>query len=70
MLLPAESIGRCLDAHPLADAATVRRARGWALLRALGLLEIGRAGELGLPGGKPSWLAAGRATLGRLLAGA
>jgi aminoglycoside phosphotransferase (APT) family kinase protein len=69
MLLPAEAVERCLGGHPLADAATVRRARGWALLRALGLLEIGRAGELGLPGGKPSWLAAGRATLERLLAG-
>lgn len=69
MLLPGESVAECLDAHPLADGETVRRARGWALLRALGLMEIGRAGELGLPGGKPTWAAAGRATVERLLAG-
>ncbi|MFF0742715.1 aminoglycoside phosphotransferase family protein [Streptomyces sp. NPDC004111] len=50
------------------DAATVRRARGWAVLRALALIGIGRAGDLGEPGGKPSWGPAGRAALARALA--
>ncbi|MEX0173436.1 aminoglycoside phosphotransferase family protein [Streptomyces sp. LMG1-1-1.1] len=50
------------------DEATVRRARGWALLRAAGLIDIGRAGDQGLPGGKPTWGPAGRAALARVLA--
>lgn len=50
------------------DEATIRRARGWALLRAAGLIDIGRAGDQGLPGGKPTWGPAGRATLTRVLA--
>jgi aminoglycoside phosphotransferase (APT) family kinase protein len=49
------------------DAATVRRARGWAAIRALALIGIGRAGDLGLPGGKPTWGPAGRAALARVL---
>lgn len=50
------------------DAATVRRSRGWAAIRALALIGIGRAGDLGLPGGKPTWGPAGRAALARVLA--
>ncbi|SDD37769.1 Predicted kinase, aminoglycoside phosphotransferase (APT) family [Glycomyces harbinensis] len=69
MLLPENAIAAFLDAHPLADAATVRRARGWALMRAFGLMQVGRAGELGQTGGKPTWTAGGRATIDRLLAG-
>ncbi|MEU7744362.1 hypothetical protein [Nonomuraea sp. NPDC049158] len=46
----------------------IRRARGWAILRALMLISIGRAGDRGLPGGKPTWGPAGRSTLGRVLA--
>lgn len=68
LLLPAGAASRFFDAYALADEATVRRARGWALLRAVGLIHIGRAGEQGLPGGKRSWGAAGRATLDRVLA--
>ncbi|MEV4427527.1 aminoglycoside phosphotransferase family protein [Streptomyces sp. R-07] len=66
----ARPYARVDDATPRArvDEATVRRARGWALLRAAGLIAIGRAGERGLPGGKPTWGPAGRATLARVLA--
>ncbi|WP_326567423.1 phosphotransferase [Amycolatopsis rhabdoformis] len=45
------------------DAATIRRARGWALLTALRMVAIGEAGP---PGGKPTWAPAGRAVLERL----
>lgn len=68
MLLPEGSAGRCIDAYPNADEATVVRARGWALLRAMGLLEVGHAGEQGRPGGKVSWKRAGALTVERLLA--
>ena len=68
MLLPEDAVAQCLRTYPWADKETVRRARGWALLRALELITIGRAGELGLPGGKPTWKPAGEATIERLLA--
>ncbi len=45
----------------------IRRARGWAVLRALSLVAVGHAGERGLPGGKPTWGPAGRAAIDRLL---
>lgn len=67
LLLPDGAAARCLARYG-ADGDTVRRARGWALLRALGLIAIGRAGELGEPGGKPTWKPAGEAALARLLA--
>ncbi|WP_406210908.1 aminoglycoside phosphotransferase family protein [Kitasatospora sp. NBC_01560] len=78
MLLPAGSAAHLFDVYAAGaagtggrvDGATLRRARGWAVLRGLGLLGIGRAGELGLPGGKPTWGPAGRATLDRVLASA
>ncbi|MEV0788892.1 aminoglycoside phosphotransferase family protein [Kribbella sp. NPDC050459] len=50
-----------------ADEATVRRARGWALTRALFLIAMGINGELGKPGGKTHWGPIGRAALDRLL---
>jgi aminoglycoside phosphotransferase (APT) family kinase protein len=50
-----------------ADAATVERARGWALLRGLSLVGIGHNGVLGLPGGKPTWEPAGYQALNRAL---
>jgi aminoglycoside phosphotransferase (APT) family kinase protein len=68
VLLPAGAAGRFFDAYEQADEATITRARGWAVLRALGLIEIGRNGRLGLPGGKPTWEPAGYATLERVLA--
>lgn len=57
--LPAGSAPAFFAAYGGADSATVARARGWAVLRAVGLIGIGRNGRLGLPGGKPSWEPAG-----------
>lgn len=68
VLLPSGAGTRFLDAYANTDEAMVRRARGWAVLRGLGLISIGRAGDLGLPGGKPTWGPAGRSTLDRVLA--
>ncbi|MER5325910.1 hypothetical protein [Streptosporangium roseum] len=67
-LLPAGAANRFFDAYGCADDATMTRARGRAVLRALGLIEIERNGRLGLPGGKPTWEPAGYATLERVLA--
>jgi aminoglycoside phosphotransferase (APT) family kinase protein len=50
------------------DAATLRRARGWAVGRALAALLIADAGVHGRPGGRPSWGPPARAALGRLVA--
>ncbi len=54
ILLPdTQSIERFRAANPLASLdATWRRARGWAVWRAIGCLGIATAGP---PGGKPSW---------------
>ncbi|MER5355951.1 phosphotransferase [Kitasatospora sp. NPDC002551] len=76
LLLPTGADRPCLErwlaAQPAeerdAAEATIRRARGWAVLRSLVLLGIGRAGLHGLPGGKPTWGPAGRAALHRVLA--
>ncbi|MFD7981054.1 phosphotransferase [Streptomyces sp. NPDC059071] len=76
LLLPTGADRPCLErwlaAQPAderdAAEATIRRARGWAVLRSLILLGIGRAGLYGLPGGKPAWGPAGRAALQRVLA--
>ncbi|MFC3450297.1 aminoglycoside phosphotransferase family protein [Amycolatopsis speibonae] len=65
ILLPEGAASRFFDAYEVADDATIARARGWAVLRALNLIAIGRNGRLGLPGGKPTWEPAGRAALGR-----
>ncbi|MFD9646306.1 aminoglycoside phosphotransferase family protein, partial [Streptomyces sp. NPDC059082] len=65
LLLPQGAADPFLTAYGRADEAAVRRARGWALLRAAGLIAIGRAGDRGLPGGQPTWGPAGRAALGR-----
>jgi hypothetical protein len=68
ILLPAGATSRFFDAYARADEATITRARGWAVVRALNLIGIGQNGRLGLPGGKPTWEAAGHATLERVLA--
>jgi aminoglycoside phosphotransferase (APT) family kinase protein len=68
ILLPAGAASRFFDAYEQADEATIARARGWAVLRALNLIAIGQNGRLGLPGGKPTWEPAGYATLERVLA--
>ncbi|GLZ36636.1 hypothetical protein Acsp05_02610 [Actinokineospora sp. NBRC 105648] len=67
ILLPAGTAGRFFETYGDADDATIARARGWAVLRALHLISIGRNGRLGLPGGKPTWEPAGRAALERAL---
>lgn len=68
ILLPPGTASRFFGTYEDADEATIARARGWAVLRALHLISIGRNGRLGLPGGKPTWEPAGRAALERALA--
>ncbi|MGK4597767.1 aminoglycoside phosphotransferase family protein [Amycolatopsis sp. w19] len=65
LLLPEGPANRFFEAYAVADEATVARARGWAVLRALHLIGIGRNGRLGRPGGKPTWEPAARAALER-----
>lgn len=68
-LLPDGAADRFHRAYqPTADAATLRRARGWAVLRALAGVLIGDAGVHGRPGGKPTWGPPARAALRRLTA--
>ncbi|MYU34380.1 phosphotransferase [Streptomyces sp. SID8358] len=54
--------------RPSPDAATLRRARGWAVLRALACVHIADAGVHGRPGGKPTWGPPAHAALRRLTA--
>ncbi|MFK4110905.1 aminoglycoside phosphotransferase family protein [Streptomyces sp. NPDC002176] len=69
LLLPDGAIDRFHAAyHPAPDPATLRRARGWAVLRALAGIHIGHAGDQGRPGGKPTWGPPGQAALRRLTA--
>ena len=69
LLLPDGFIDRFHAAYqPIPDAATLRRARGWAALKALAGIFIGDAGVHGRPGGKPSWGPPGQAALRRLTA--
>ncbi|MFJ9841884.1 aminoglycoside phosphotransferase family protein [Kitasatospora sp. NPDC101155] len=67
VLLPDDARDRFHAAYrPTPDVATLRRARGWAVLGALSGLRIGEAGLRGLPGGKASWGPPARAALRRL----
>ncbi|MFJ6700559.1 aminoglycoside phosphotransferase family protein [Streptomyces sp. NPDC091272] len=69
LLLPDGAADRFLAAYgPSVDAATLRRARGYAALKALVCLVIADAGAHGRPGGKPSWGPPARAALRRLVA--
>nr|WP_306303282.1 phosphotransferase [Actinomadura chibensis] len=52
--------------HPTPDSATLRRARGWALTRALTGILIGHAATQGHPGGKPTWAPPAQTSLTRL----
>lgn len=70
LLLPAGAAAPFFAAYAAADSATIQRARGWAVLRALHLISIGQNGRLGRPGGKPTWEPAGWAALERVLGGA
>lgn len=66
ILLPAGSADRFFERYPV-DDATVRRARGWAVQRALFLVAMGINGDKGLPGGKPHWGPLGLEAIERLL---
>jgi aminoglycoside phosphotransferase (APT) family kinase protein len=69
ILLPDGAADRFHDTYqPTPDPATLRRARGWAVGRALACILIGEAGVQGRPGGKPTWGPPGQAALRRLLA--
>jgi aminoglycoside phosphotransferase (APT) family kinase protein len=69
ILLPDGVIDRFYESYSSAvDGATRRRARGWALIKALVCVLIGDAGVHGRPGGKPTWGPPGRASLQRLTA--
>ncbi|MFC7330881.1 aminoglycoside phosphotransferase family protein [Marinactinospora rubrisoli] len=67
VILPAGAASRFFDEYAHADEATIRRARGLAALKSLFLMLMGRNGDRGLPGGKPTWGPAGRAALDRVL---
>ncbi|TQC41787.1 aminoglycoside phosphotransferase family protein [Rhodococcus sp. WS4] len=67
LLLPAGAASRFFEVYAHADEATIRRARGLAALKSLFLILMGRNGERGLRGGKPTWGPAGRAALDRVL---
>jgi aminoglycoside phosphotransferase (APT) family kinase protein len=70
ILLPDGAAGRFHEAYwPAPDAATLRRARGWAISRAIVGILIGDAGVHGRPGGKPTWGPPARDALRRLTAG-
>ncbi|MFI6359895.1 phosphotransferase [Streptomyces sp. NPDC050743] len=69
LLLPDGAADRFYAAYePTPDAATLRRARGWAVLKALACILIGDAGVHGRPGGKPTWGPPAHAALRRLTA--
>ncbi|ARQ67711.1 aminoglycoside phosphotransferase family protein [Streptomyces marincola] len=68
-LLPDGAAARFHETYrPAPDAATLRRARGWAVARALVGVLVGDAGVHGRPGGKPTWGPPGHAALRRLVA--
>ncbi|TXC99355.1 aminoglycoside phosphotransferase family protein [Streptomyces sp. ISID311] len=67
MLLPDGAVERFHAAYqPAPDPATLRRARGWAVWKALACLLIGEAGVHGHPGGKRTWGPPAHAALRRL----
>jgi aminoglycoside phosphotransferase (APT) family kinase protein len=67
ILLPDGVINRFQRGYSLAaDAATRRRARGWALIKALVCLLVGDAGVHGQRGGKATWGPPAAASLQRL----
>ncbi|MFF5531835.1 aminoglycoside phosphotransferase family protein [Streptomyces cinerochromogenes] len=69
LLLPDGAVDRFHGAYqPAPDPATLRRARGWAVLKALACLHIGEAGVHGRPGGKRTWGPPAHAALRRLTA--
>lgn len=69
LLLPDGAVDRFQQAYGSADEATLRRAKGWAILKVLACLQISDNGDKGLPGGKPTWGPPAKAALHRLTAG-
>jgi aminoglycoside phosphotransferase (APT) family kinase protein len=69
LLLPVGGASRFFDSYAHADEATVRRARGLAVMKSLFLMLMGQNGDRGLPGGKREWGPAGRSSLDRVLKG-
>ena len=68
LLLPQGATDHFYAAYqPTPDAATTRRARGWAMARAPGGVLIGDAGVHGRPG-EPAWGPPAHAALQRLTA--
>ncbi|MFK0099320.1 phosphotransferase [Streptomyces sp. NPDC091040] len=69
ILLPDSGVDRFYAAYgPAPDVATLRRARGCAVLRALSGLLIADDGDRGLPNGKSTWGPPARRSLERLVA--
>jgi aminoglycoside phosphotransferase (APT) family kinase protein len=69
ILLPDGAADRFYEAYrPAADAATLRRARGWAVLCAFSGICIGEAGARGRLGGKATWGPPAHTALRRLIA--
>ena len=69
ILLPDGAIDRFHQSYSsAADAATLRRARGWAAGKALACMLIGHAGVRRRPGGKATWGPPAQAALQRLTA--
>jgi aminoglycoside phosphotransferase (APT) family kinase protein len=67
VLLPTGTAARFFTAYPATDQATIRRARGHAVLKSLFLMLMGQNGRRHRPGGKTVWGPAGRAALHRVL---
>jgi hypothetical protein len=69
LLLPDGAADQFHEAYqPTPDAATLRRARGCAVGRAVSGIHIGEAGVHGRPGGKRTWGPPAREALRRLIA--
>jgi aminoglycoside phosphotransferase (APT) family kinase protein len=66
-LLPSGSAEAFLQLYGDVNTATIRRARGWAVHRGVFVVAMALNGLRGLPGGKASWLPAGRRILDRVL---
>lgn len=69
LLLPDNAVDHFHECYSSSlDAAMLRRARGWAVSKALVCLIIGDNGVHGRPGGKATWGPPGQAALQRLTA--
>lgn len=67
LLLPDDAVDRFLECYSsVIEEDTLRRARGWALCKALVCLIIGDDGARSRPGGKATWAPPAQAALRRL----